>query len=143
MAIRTFGHYCSRHPHIHAIVADVFFAETGYSFGMPRGVDTRTMEEIFQAKVLQMLRKEGLVDDEFIRMIMKRCHAPGFSVRNKVRIGREDVKGQKALARYIIRNPFTVQKLHSQQATGQVIYRSKMSHGKTGGISWSFRYRIL
>jgi hypothetical protein len=39
-------------------------------------------------------------------------------------------KGQEALTQYIIRNPFSVNKLHYQQKTGQVKYRSTMIHGK-------------
>jgi hypothetical protein len=41
-----------------------------------------------------------------------------------------DTKGQEALAQYIIRNPFSLKKVSYQQETGQVIYRSKMSHGR-------------
>ncbi len=57
-------------------------------------------------------------------------HTSGFSVHNQVRIARDDTKGQDGLAQYIIRKPFSLKKVHYRQETGQVIYRSKMSHGR-------------
>jgi len=62
-------------------------------------------------------------------MILRWRHTSGFSVHNQVRIAPSDSKGREALAQYIIRNPFSLRKLQYQQQTGQVIYRSKMSHG--------------
>lgn len=64
------------------------------------------------------LRKEGLIDDDFIRMIIEWLHTSGFSVHNKVRMARDDSKGQEALAQYISRNPFSLKKIHYQQETG-------------------------
>jgi hypothetical protein len=55
---------------------------------------------------------------------------PGLSVNNQVCIARQDTKGLEALAQYIIPNPFSLKKVSYQQKTGQVIYGSKMSHGK-------------
>ncbi|GAB4275434.1 MAG: hypothetical protein Kow00111_28770 [Thermincola ferriacetica] len=130
MAIQTFGDYCRWHPHIHAIVSDGLYTESGYFFVMPRSVDLLPLKEMFRARVLAMLKKEGLVDDAFIRMIMQWRHTSGFSVHNQVRIARDDTKGQEALAQYIIRNPFSLEKVSYQQQTGQVIYRSKMTHGR-------------
>lgn len=75
-----------------------------YFFVMPRNADIRPLQEIFRARVLRMLRKEGLVDDAFIRMIMQWRHTSGFSVHNQVRLARADAKWQESLAQYIIRN---------------------------------------
>lgn len=52
--------------------------------------------------------------------VKKRCQAStfmswrhsGFSVHNGVRVSRDDEKGREALARYIIRNTFSIEKLH-------------------------------
>ena len=38
-------------------------------------------------------------------------HTPGFSVHNGVRIARDDEEGKETLAQYIIRNPFSEEKL--------------------------------
>jgi hypothetical protein len=36
LAIQTFGNYARRHPHLHALVADGLFLESGYFFVMPK-----------------------------------------------------------------------------------------------------------
>jgi hypothetical protein len=116
-------------PHIHAIVADGLFRRSGVFQVMPR-VSIKPLAELFRASVLTMLKKEGLVDDTFISMLMKWWHNSGFSVDNSARIGRDDEAGMTSLAQYIIRSPFSVAKLNYNPETGLVIYRSKMSHGK-------------
>jgi hypothetical protein len=49
----------------------------------------------------------------------------GFSVHNGVRLARDDKAGRKALAQYIIRNPFAVSTISYNPASGMVIYKSK------------------
>ncbi|MBT8362718.1 MAG: hypothetical protein HKP41_05775 [Desulfobacterales bacterium] len=89
LAIQSFGDYARWHPHLHALVADGLFLESGYFFVMPK-VDLRPLRELFRAHVLKMFKKEGLIDDTFIRMIMKWRHISGFSVHNQVRIKPDD-----------------------------------------------------
>ena len=57
-----------------------------------------------------MLKKEGLIDDAFIEMILAWRHTSGFSVHNKVRIKPGDEKGIENLAQYIIRKTFSLSK---------------------------------
>lgn len=78
-----------------------------------------------------MLKKEGKIDDDFIRMLMKWRHVSGFNIHNGVKIDRKDVKGREALAQYIIRNPFSLEKIRYIEKSDTVIYRSGMSHGKS------------
>ncbi|MCP3890802.1 MAG: hypothetical protein GY702_18310 [Desulfobulbaceae bacterium] len=129
MAIQTFGDYARFHPHLHALVADGLFLESGYFYVMPK-VDLCPLRELFRAHVLKMLKKEGLIDDTFITMIMKLRHVSGFNVHNQVRIKPDDDQGMKNLAQYIIRNTFFLEKLKYQTGDSSVIYRSKMTHGK-------------
>jgi hypothetical protein len=42
-----------------------------------------------------MLKKEGLVGDDFLQMIMQWRHTSGFSVHNQVRIARMIQKGRR------------------------------------------------
>jgi hypothetical protein len=129
VAIQSFGDYARFHPHLHALVADGLFLESGYFFVMPK-VDLRPLQELFRAHVFKMLKKEGLIDDTFIMMIMKWRHVSGFSVHNEVRIKPGDDKGIENLSQYIIRNTFSLEKLKYETGDSSVIYRSKMSHGK-------------
>ncbi len=129
VAIQTFGDYARWHPHLHALVADGLFLESGYFFVMPK-VDLRPLRELFRAHVLKMLKKEGLIDDTFIKMIMNWRHTSGFSVHNEVRIKPGDAQGIENLSQYIIRNSFSLGKLKYEEGDSSVIYRSKMTHGK-------------
>jgi hypothetical protein len=129
VAIQTFGDYARWHPHLHALVADGLFLESGYFFVMPK-VALHPLRELFRAHVLKMLKKEGLLDDTFITMIMKWRYTSGFSVHNEVRIKPDDDKGIKNLSQYIIRNTFSLEKLKYNEGDSSVIYRSKMTHGK-------------
>jgi hypothetical protein len=97
VAIQTFGDYARWHPHLHALVADGLFLESGYFFVMPK-VDLRPLRELFRIHVLKMLKKEGLIDDAFIRMLMSWRHVSGFNVHNEVRIKKDDEKGIENLA---------------------------------------------
>ena len=130
LSLHTFGDYPEKfHPHIHAIASDGLFRSTGTFYVMP-DVDLKPLEEIFRAKVFGMLKEEGKIDDDIIRKLMKWRHS-GFSVHNKARVARDDEKGRVALAQYIIRNTFSLEKLTYNRETGTVIYRSKMSQGKS------------
>jgi hypothetical protein len=128
MAIHSFGDYPEKfHPHIHAIVSDGLFAKTATFYVMPE-VDLKPLEEIFRANVFKMLKEEGKIGDDLINKLMSWRHS-GFSVHNGVRVRRDDDGGREALAEYIIRNTFSVEKLTYIDETGTVIYRSKMTHG--------------
>jgi hypothetical protein len=96
---------------------------------MPK-VNLQPLTELFRAHVLKMLKKEGLIDDTFIEMILKWRHTSGFSVHNEVRIKPDDDKGIENLSQYIIRNAFSLKKLKFEEGDSSVIYRSKMTHGK-------------
>ena len=37
---------------------------------------------MFRAAVLRMLKKEGKIDDDFIRMLMRWRHVSGFNIHN-------------------------------------------------------------
>ena len=89
------------------------------------GVDLRPLEEIFRASVFKMLKEEGKIGDDLINRLMGWRHS-GFSVHNGVRVRRNDDGGREALAQYIIPNTFSVEKLTYINATGTVIYRSKV-----------------
>ena len=49
----------------------------------------------------------------------------GFSVHNRVRTKAVDAKGRQRLARYMIRCPFSLEKMRYDTESGMVIYRSK------------------
>lgn len=129
MAIQTFGDYGKWHPHLHVLIADGLFLANG-SFCVMSKVDLQPLHELFRAAVLKMLKREGKIGDDLICKIMRWRHTSGFSVHNGVQLARDDAEGWETLAQYIIRNPFSLEKLRYKEETGTVIYRSKMTHGK-------------
>lgn len=128
LAIQTFGDYAKWHPHVHALVADGLFTETGFFYVMPK-VAIWPLAELFRASILTMLKDEGRLDDTLIKKIHTWRHNSGFSVHNEVRLQAGDAKGIENVTQYIIRNTFSLDKLSYIEKTGTVIYRSKMSHG--------------
>jgi hypothetical protein len=129
MTIHTFGNYAEKfHPHIHAIVSDGLFRETGTFYVMP-DVDLKPLEDIFRASVFKMLKGEGKINDDIINKLMSWRHS-GFSVHNGSRVARDDEEGKEAISQYIIRNTFSLEKLTYNQETNTVIYQSKMTSGK-------------
>ncbi len=92
VTVQTFGDYARWHPHLHALVADCLFLESGCFFVMPKA-DLRPLAELFRAHVLKMLKKEGVVNDAFTKMFMGWQYVSGFNVHNEVRIKPMDEKG--------------------------------------------------
>lgn len=129
MVIHTFGDYARWHPHVHVMIADGLFRKNGVFYVMPR-IDLKPLQEIFRARVLAMMRKEGRIDDIFIHKIMKWRHTSGFSAHNGMQVSRGDQVGQEAVAQYIIRNTFSLDKVTYKPETGMVVYKSKMTHGR-------------
>ena len=64
---------------------------------MPKA-DLRPLRELFRAHVLKMLSKDGLIDENFIKMIMAWRHVSDFNVHNQVRIKPDDDQGMENLS---------------------------------------------
>jgi hypothetical protein len=128
MTIHTFGEYMGFNCHLHALVADGVFMPNGMFYVAPK-VRTRPLEQLFRARVIKMLVEEGLLAEDMARKLLKWKHS-GFSVHNGKPIKRNDTEGLERVAQYIIRNPFSEQKMTYNEENGTVIYRSRM-HAKT------------
>jgi hypothetical protein len=63
--------------------------------------------------------------DPALAQRMRQWRHSGFSVHNQIRVKAHDAEGRKQLARYMIRNPFALEKMTYDKQTGMVIYRSK------------------
>jgi hypothetical protein len=126
--IHTFGDYARFHPHLHLVAAEGLFRKNGVFHVAPRA-PTQPLEDLFRARVLKLLRREGKIDDRQIRALLGWKHS-GFSAWRGEPISRRDRRAQENLAQYVMRNPFSVEKMSYVAETGTVIYRSGMSHGK-------------
>jgi hypothetical protein len=124
IAIQTYGDLVNFHPHLHALVTDGTFTPTGWFVAFPK-IDLYTLEHLFRHRVLRMLLQERRIDETVIRKLLGWRHS-GFSLHNAVRIGAADTDGRRAVAEYILRAPFSLEKLQYQATTGTIIYQSKM-----------------
>ena len=92
-------------------------------------VSTTPLEQLFRVRVIQMLVEEELLAPELARKLLGWKHS-GFSVYNGTPLRRDDAASLERVAQYIIRNPFSEQKMVYNAENATVIYRSRM-HAKT------------
>jgi len=57
---------------------------------------------------------------------MRQWRHSGFSVHNRIRTQAAEAEGRQRLARYMIRCPFSLNKMSYDGKSGMVIYRSKL-----------------
>ena len=130
MCIHTFGKYLDFHPHLHALVADGLFTRDGLFHVMP-DVSLVPLEELFRARVIVFLVEKGLLPPERARILRGWVHS-GFNVHRSRRVNHDERADLERLAQYIIRNPFSVEKMQVTEANranpdGSIIYHSGMN----------------
>ena len=121
--VQTFGDLVTFNPHIHALVADGVFLPSG-TFRVLPPLPEAALCEALRHKVLGFLCKEGVLDTELEQRMLNWRHS-GFSVHNRVHTIADDAEGRQRLARYMIRCPFSLEKMRYAPDSGRVIYRSK------------------
>ncbi len=114
-------------PHIHVLAADGVFRADGAFVKLP-AVPTQLLELGFRSQVLDLLVAEGGIS-ETIAALMRTWRHSGFSVHNAVRVRGHDADGRIKLAQYMLRAPFSLEKMTYDARTGMVIYRSRMHKG--------------
>jgi hypothetical protein len=135
IAVQTYGDFLNFNPHLHAIVSDGCFLDDG-GFHMVPGftrdlqVIWEDLEEIFQYEVLNMLKKEGKINDAIIENMLSWRHS-GLHVYISDRIYSDDKTGLGNLARYIIRACFSQEPMiyipaeESTDGIAKVVYTSR------------------
>jgi hypothetical protein len=126
--IQTFADSLKFSPHIHALVARGCWTADGRWIPVPY-VNPHTAELLFRHKIFKILKKHGLLSDERIELLMSWKHT-GFSVDNSVTVYPSDTAGLERLARYMLRSPVSLQRLHYLPETQQVLYQAKKGHGR-------------
>ena len=74
---------------------------------------------------LEFLCEEGRILETFVQFLLGWVHS-GFSVHHDVKVKANDAAGQRQLARYMIRAPFSLEKTEYKADSGMIVYRSKM-----------------
>ena len=117
--IQTFGDLVTFNPHVHALVADGVFYPSG-SFRVLPPIPEDVLREGLRHRLLEFLCNEAGFDPELAQRMLQWRHS-GFSVHNQIRVKANDAEGRKQLARYMIRNPFALEKMTYDGKTGMVI----------------------
>ena len=91
----------------------------------------KPLEELFRVRVIRFLVDKGLLPPERARMLRGWVHS-GFNVHRERRVLSCERKDMERLAQYIIRNPFSVEKMWATEpgpasASGSILYRSGMN----------------
>lgn len=111
------------HPHIHALVSDGAFAPDGTFHPLP-AVAVEPFRELFAQKILGLLLARGKIGAEVVENIRSWKHS-GFSVDKSVRIEAGDRAGLERLLRYIVRCPFSIERVIRLSDNDHVIYRAE------------------
>ena len=113
------------HPHLHCLVTDGCFMPNGWFYVLPE-IDIQKLEDLFRHKVFKMLLREKKISPELVDKLLFWKHS-GFNIHNQVKIQSHDSHGRENLAQYILRSPFSQQKMTYREDTKTVLYRSKMN----------------
>jgi hypothetical protein len=85
--------------------------------------------ELFRHRFLHALREAGLISPKRLAHLLSWKHS-GFNIDNggEEIIAPHDTAGRERLAQYLLRHPFSLQKITWNATTKTVIYRSKRHH---------------
>jgi len=86
----------------------------------------KPLEELFRAKVIHLLVEEKLVPPKRVQVLYSWKHS-GFNVHAGEPVPPEAKADLEDLAQYILRNPFSVEKMTLESPTDMVIYRSRLN----------------
>jgi hypothetical protein len=128
--IQTFGDLINWHPHIHAVVADGVFMPSGKFIPIPQ-IPPEKFKRVWENKVFDFLIKEGRIEWGTVESMKSWKHS-GFSVDTSVHIDKGDKQGMMRLIQYIVRCPFSLQRMVKLTDDGKVLYRT----GKGGNSNF-------
>ena len=125
-AVQTFGDYLGFHPHLHVLAASGLVDREGLFHLLP--VDSiEPLSEQFRQRFIATLRQEKLISEKKARQLLGWTHS-GFSLdAGEKPVASHDVEGRRRLAEYLLRAPFSLEKITWNEKTRKVIYRSKRS----------------
>jgi hypothetical protein len=124
--VQTFGDYLVFHPHLHILSASGLFDQTG-TFHLLPAASTKSMEaltELFRHRFIQTLVDHKLLTEKKAHDLLNWKHS-GFNLdAGEKPVAADDVDGRRQLAEYLLRAPFSLQKITWNEKTATVIYRS-------------------
>ena len=108
LSVHTSGDALNHNPHVHGVVADGVFKESGFK-PLPK-LSTEKLTKLFMHKVLKSLKSRGLITDTVIAQIQCQRHS-GFSAWVGEAIEAEDTDARLFVSRYIDKGPVATSKV--------------------------------
>jgi len=125
-AVQTFGDYLTFHPHLHVLAATGLF-DGDHRFHLMPVETVEPLAELFRHRFLETLRREKLISEKKLRHLLGWKHS-GFNLdAGDKPVAANNVEGRRCLAEYLLRAPFSLEKITWNQSTCCVIYRSSRS----------------
>lgn len=118
VSYQSFGEFARFHPHWHVLVLEGGFTKRDRFVYLPLGADYE-MLKVWQAAILSMFRKKGLIDQAQVNMLKDWKHS-GFSIESKTRLFSK--ADREALGQYVVRGATCADKIRYDQATDTVIW---------------------
>jgi ribosomal protein S27E len=122
-ALQTFGELAHWHPHVHALVTDGAFDATGGFEPLPE-VPAGVFVEVWRTKVFALLRRAGCINSRAI-WVMRSWKHSGFSVDRSVRLHGSDRQAVGRIIQYMVRCPFSLERIVRVTPEGKVVYRTE------------------
>lgn len=123
-AIQTHGTLANFHPHIHASTTYGAFTPEGTFIPLPDDLPSTPFLEVWQAKIFRLLLDEGRITTAVVEQMRSWQHS-GFSVDKSVALDAGDTAGLEKVAAYMIRCPFSLDRMVSVSDDGKVVYRAE------------------
>jgi hypothetical protein len=125
--VQTFGDHLNWQPHVHALVTRGGWDREGQWTPVPF-VDGEAAALVFRHKVFSFLQAEGLLSEERTRLLLSWRHS-GFSVHTSVTVPPDDRDGLERLARYLLRAPVSLERLHVDEDAQAIAYAGRRRGG--------------
>ncbi|MCF7688517.1 MAG: transposase [Cephaloticoccus sp.] len=127
-ALQTFGDFLAWHPHLHLLVTAGVFDGGAFRLA-PTGGWSR-LAELWRHAVLRRLREQQAIDDALVSKLLAWRHS-GFTLDvGEAPLAADDIAGRRRLAEYLLRGPYSLEKITYEPRTGCVLYRSE-KHWRT------------
>ncbi len=123
---QTFGDQLNPHPQVHALVTRGGWTRSGEWVGVPY-LSSSAAEQLFRHKVIRLLQRAGLLDDDRTRLLLS-WHHSSFSVHNAVTVPAGDGRALEALASYCLRNPVSLARLRWEPGSQTATYLPQTGH---------------
>ena len=123
VGIQTHGELSNWHPHLHVLATDGAFTPDGTFIPMP-DTPAEPYLKLWERKLFDLLLAEGRITQQVVDQMRTWQHS-GFSVDKSVRLDAGDTAAITRLTQYIVRCPFSLDRIVSLNPNGKVVYRAE------------------